>query len=188
MLCYIPLLWCHCLIIVTLCGAPLLLNWQLWLKGYTQNLWKVTIIIPFSISTILIFHYSKDITGRVSRNINRAFVPRVDNNFGKQSYYRGTVLWNCLSQTVTEATSLSSFKKLYYIHIWFMYVHILVCVYIASFLFFVVVLHVFIFLVCCFYPGFHWKSILIHWVDSLSKYYNQSINELLLNIFTCGTE
>ena len=62
-----------------------------------------------------IFHYSKDITGHVSRNINRLFVPRVTNNFGKRSfYYRGTVLWNSLPQAVVEATSLSSFKKLYF--------------------------------------------------------------------------
>ena len=30
-------------------------------------------------------------------------------------FYRETVLWNCLSQAVTKATSLSSFKKLTYI-------------------------------------------------------------------------
>ena len=62
-----------------------------------------------------IFHFSKDITGHVSRNINRLFVPRVSNNFGKRSfYYRGPVLWNSLSQSVVEAISLSSFKRLYF--------------------------------------------------------------------------
>jgi len=62
-----------------------------------------------------IFHYSKDITGHVSRNINRLFVPRVTNNFGKRSfYYRGAVLWNSLSQVVVEAANLPSFKKLYF--------------------------------------------------------------------------
>ena len=62
-----------------------------------------------------IFHYSKDITGHVGRNINRLFVPRIRNNFGRRSfYYRGTVLWNSLSQVVVEAASLSSFKKLYF--------------------------------------------------------------------------
>ena len=54
--------------------------------------------------------------GHVSRNINRLFVPRVSNNFGKRSfYYRGAVvLWNSLSQSVVDAASLSSFKKLYF--------------------------------------------------------------------------
>ena len=62
-----------------------------------------------------IFQYSKDITGHIGRNINRLFVPRIRNNFGRRSfYYRGTVLWNSLSQVVVEAASLSSFKKLYF--------------------------------------------------------------------------
>ena len=31
-----------------------------------------------------------------------------------ESFYKGIVLWNCLSQAATEATNLSSVKKLYY--------------------------------------------------------------------------
>ena len=62
-----------------------------------------------------IFEYSKDVTGHVGRNINRIFVPRVFNNYGKRSfYYRGSVLWNNLSSAVVEAVSLPSFKKLYF--------------------------------------------------------------------------
>ena len=44
-----------------------------------------------------IFQLSKDITGHVSRNINRVFVPRVFTNYGKRSFfYRGALLWNSL--------------------------------------------------------------------------------------------
>ena len=38
-----------------------------------------------------IFHFSMDITGHVSRNINRHFVPGVSNNFGKQSFIIGVL-------------------------------------------------------------------------------------------------
>ena len=34
-----------------------------------------------------IFQFSKDITGHVSRNINRLFVPRVFTNYGKRSFF-----------------------------------------------------------------------------------------------------
>ncbi|MCY3928860.1 MAG: reverse transcriptase domain-containing protein [Acidobacteria bacterium] len=34
-----------------------------------------------------IFQFSKDMTGHVSRNINRLFVPRVFTNFGKRSFF-----------------------------------------------------------------------------------------------------
>ena len=38
-----------------------------------------------------------DVIGRLSRNVNRLFVPRVFTNYGKPSfYYRGTVLWDNL--------------------------------------------------------------------------------------------
>ena len=61
-----------------------------------------------------IFQFSKDITGRVSRNINRLFVPRVSTNYGKSSFFfRGAVLWNNLSLKITEAATLPSFKKIY---------------------------------------------------------------------------
>ena len=62
-----------------------------------------------------IFHYSRDITGHIGRNINRLFVPRVNNNYGKRSfYYRGAMIWNSLPSTVTEATNLSKFVRLYH--------------------------------------------------------------------------
>ena len=61
-----------------------------------------------------IFQFSKDVTGRLSRNINGLFVPRVFTNYGKRSfYYRGTVLWNSLRSTVTGAITLSSFRTCY---------------------------------------------------------------------------
>ena len=51
-----------------------------------------------------IFQFSKDLTGRVGRNINRLFV------LGKRSFfYRGAVLWNCLPLNVSEAASVPSF-------------------------------------------------------------------------------
>ena len=106
---------------------------------------------------------------------------------GNKVFYRGTVSWNHLSQTVTEATSLSFFKKLYYKYIWFMYIAI---VFLFACVYKLVVLHVFIFLVCCLYPGPHWKSILIYWVNSLFKYYNQLINQsrngLTMQDYTSG--
>ena len=53
-------------------------------------------------------------SGHIGRNVNRLFVPRVLTNYGKRSFfYRGTVLWNSLSRTVTDAATLSSFKNLY---------------------------------------------------------------------------
>ena len=61
-----------------------------------------------------IFHYSKDVSGYVTRNVNRLFLPRVNTNFGKRSFfYSGANLWNSLPRAVTEAVRLSSFKKLY---------------------------------------------------------------------------
>ena len=51
-----------------------------------------------------------DVTGhlRLSRNVNRLFVPRVFINYGKRTFfYRGTVLWNNLKYTVTGAATLS---------------------------------------------------------------------------------
>jgi len=61
-----------------------------------------------------IFQFSRDITGHLSRNIHRLFVPRVFTNNGKQSfYYHGTVLWNNLKSTVTKATTLLSFCNYY---------------------------------------------------------------------------
>ena len=61
-----------------------------------------------------IVHFSRNITGRVSRNINRLFAPRVSYNFGEQSFYHRAVLWNSLSQAVVEVTSTPSFKRLYF--------------------------------------------------------------------------
>ena len=62
-----------------------------------------------------IFQLSKDITGHVSRNINRLFVPRVFTNYGKRSFfYRGALLWNSLPLSVTGAATLLSFKNCYF--------------------------------------------------------------------------
>ena len=61
-----------------------------------------------------IFQFSKDVTGHLSRNVNRLFVPRVFINYGKRTFfYRGTVLWNNLKSTVTGAATLSSFRNYY---------------------------------------------------------------------------
>ena len=62
-----------------------------------------------------IFQFSRDVTGHVSRNFNRLFVPRVSTNFGKRSFfYRGAVLWNSLPSIVSEAATVPSFKNLYF--------------------------------------------------------------------------
>ena len=62
-----------------------------------------------------LFQFSRDVTGHVSRNFNRLFVPRVSTNFGKRSfYYRGAVLWNSLPSIVSEAATVPSFKTLYF--------------------------------------------------------------------------
>ena len=61
-----------------------------------------------------IFQFSKDVTGHLSRNVKRLFVPRVFTNYGKRTFfYRGTVLWNNLKSTVTGAATLSSFRNYY---------------------------------------------------------------------------
>ena len=44
-----------------------------------------------------IFEYAINVTGHVSRNVHRLFVPQVNTNYGKCSlYYRGTTMWNAL--------------------------------------------------------------------------------------------
>ena len=61
-----------------------------------------------------IFQFSKDVTGHLSRNVKRLFVPRVFTNYGKRTFfYRGTVLWNNLKSTVTGAATFSSFRNYY---------------------------------------------------------------------------
>ena len=62
-----------------------------------------------------IFQFSRDVTGHVSCNFNRLFVPRASTNFGKRSFfYRGAVLWNSLPSIVSEAATVPSFKSLYF--------------------------------------------------------------------------
>ena len=59
-----------------------------------------------------IFQFSRDVTGHVSHNFNRLFVPRVSTNF--KLFYRGVVLWNSLPSIVSEAATVPSFKNLYF--------------------------------------------------------------------------
>ena len=48
---------------------------------------------------------------KTSYSARRLFVPAVCLNYGKRSlYYRGTVIWNSLPTTLTEAESLHDFK------------------------------------------------------------------------------
>ena len=50
-------------------------------------------------------------TGHVSCNTNRLFIPRMYTSFEKRSfYYHGCILWNNLRSTVVEATTVSFFK------------------------------------------------------------------------------
>ena len=59
--------------------------------------------------------FTRDVTGYCGHNVNRLFVPRVSTNFGKRRFfYCGNMLWNSLPSTVVEATTLSSFKYLYF--------------------------------------------------------------------------
>ena len=56
--------------------------------------------------------FEADVTGHLSRNVNRLFVPRAFINYGKRTFfYRGTVLWNNLKSTVTGAATLLSFRN-----------------------------------------------------------------------------
>jgi len=78
-------------------------------------------------SLLGIFQFSRDITGHLSRNIHRLFVPKVFINWS--FYYHGTVLWNNLKSTVTEATTLLSFRNYYLIlNCNFVFVSSIVCV------------------------------------------------------------
>jgi len=61
-----------------------------------------------------IFEYAVDVTGRVSRNLHRLFVPRVRTNYGKRSlYYRGTVLWNALPAALYGKPTITQFRSSY---------------------------------------------------------------------------
>ena len=63
-----------------------------------------------------IFQFSKDITGHVSRNINRLFVPRVFTNYDKRNFfYRGgSFVEQCLPFSATGAATLLSIKNYYF--------------------------------------------------------------------------
>ena len=61
-----------------------------------------------------IFQFSRDVTVRVSHNLNCLFVPRVFTNFGERRFYRGAVKRNGLPSNVAETATVPSFKNLYF--------------------------------------------------------------------------
>ena len=61
-----------------------------------------------------IFEYAVNVTGRISRNAHRLFVPQLRTNYGKRSlYYRGTILWNALPAALYHASTLFQFRSSY---------------------------------------------------------------------------
>ena len=60
------------------------------------------------------FTFSENVTGYVSRNSHRLFIPRIRTTYGQKSlFYRGTVAWNNIDQTLYLANSLSTFKSMH---------------------------------------------------------------------------
>jgi len=61
------------------------------------------------------FEYAVNVTGRVSRNSHRLFVPQLRTNNGKCSlYYRGTMLWNALPAAPYGKTTMDQFRSSYF--------------------------------------------------------------------------
>ena len=61
-----------------------------------------------------IFEYAVNVTGRISRNAHRLFVPQLRTNYGKRSlYYRGTILWNALPAALYHVSTLFQFRSSY---------------------------------------------------------------------------
>jgi len=103
------------------------------------------------------------------RNANRLFVPRVSTNFGKRSFfYRGTMLWNSLPSTVVEATTLSSFKYLYFNY----YKDVIIVVVFAFVYCFIVYCFILCYCVCLYVVSQGSTENQLCWVDSLLKYYD----------------
>ena len=56
----------------------------------------------------------RNVTGRASRNVNRLFVPLINTNYGKHSfYYCGTTLWNALPTALYDPTTFTKFRNSY---------------------------------------------------------------------------
>ena len=134
---------CLSLITVMWCCVPLLLNLLLCLKDCTRNLWKgyhnhviPSLLIPWLnvkgfikiarflhlyIANPLHIYIAFSCTLRILRAmstivynyINCLFLPRVNTNFEKKSFFSsGVNLWNSLPKEMTEAIRLSLFKQL----------------------------------------------------------------------------
>ena len=103
------------------CHHPTILNFLLhWLSVADLQWFHTAIQIfkslhrispPYLHDIIILFQFSKDVTGHLNRNVNHLFVPRVFTNYSKWSfYYPGTVLWNNLKSTVTGVPFCRCFK------------------------------------------------------------------------------
>jgi len=91
---------------------PLTLTERRWFHKAVQIFKSLCRISPPYLHGI--FQFSTDVTDHLSHNIHRLFVPRVFTNYGKRSfYYLGTVLWNNLKSTITEANTLLSICNYY---------------------------------------------------------------------------
>ena len=62
--------------------------------------------------------YTSDVVKRTSgRNRFRAYVPQINNNYGKSSiYYRSVGVWNTLKSDLYQFTQLKYFKSYYKLH------------------------------------------------------------------------
>ena len=60
------------------------------------------------------FEYSENVTGHVSRNRHRLFIPQVWTSYGQKClFYRGTVASNNINNILYSVCNLNSFKPLY---------------------------------------------------------------------------
>ena len=118
--------------IVMLCGHPLLLTRLNVLKDFIPSIFLYALIhlrteqrkfhtnmqiYKYCINQLLqcisikVFEYAISVTGGASRNVNRLFVPQINTNCGKCSfYYRGTALWNALPTTLYDLTTFTQFE------------------------------------------------------------------------------
>ena len=64
-------------------------------------------LVPVYLQDMLTF--SENVTGYVGRNSHQLFIPRMRTTYGQKSlFYRGTVAWNNIDQTLYSVNSLST--------------------------------------------------------------------------------
>ena len=60
------------------------------------------------------FRTNADMGNDKTRGCNKIFLPRIRTEFGRRSFlFQGSLQWNKLNDTLTNARDLISFRKLY---------------------------------------------------------------------------